>query len=455
MMKHIRLLTEIPGPRSREILARRAAAVPAGFGRSTDVVVERAEGALVHDVDGNTLIDLAGGIGTLAVGHTPPSVVGAIREQAGRLVHVCALVATYEPFVRLAERLNEVTPGVFAKKTLLCSTGAEAVENAVYLARAFTGRPAVVCFERAFHGRSLLALSLTSKYGLFKKGFGPFAPEVYRFPAPYAYRRPAGTTEDEHEEAVVGQIEAAFVTHVDPSAVAALVVEPVQGEGGFIPLPGRFLARLRELCTQHGIVMIADEVQTGFGRTGRLFAIEHSGVVPDLVTMAKSLGAGMPIGAVTGRAEIMDAARPGGLGGTFAGNPLACAAALEAIEIVRGPGFLDHAERLGRVMREVLNGWRERWPLVGDVRGLGPMMLVELVKDPQSREPLAPEETLQVVRLAVSRGVLLIRAGIHSNCIRLMPPLIIDEGQLREGLGAVSEALAEALGSAQAVVAGT
>ena len=443
-MGAIRLQTEIPGPKSREVLARRAAAVAGGLGKATEVVVDRAEGALVHDVDGNTFIDFAGGIGMLAVGHSPRGVVAALTAQAQRFIHVCALVASYEPYVRLCEVLNEITPGAFAKKTLLANSGAESVENAIKLARRYTGRPAIIAFEGAYHGRTLLTLSLTSKYGLFKKGFGPFAPEIYRLPVPNLYRTPEGMSEEQYVEWSVRQLENALVAQVDPSAVAAIIIEPVQGEAGFIPIPPRFLRRIRELCDQHGIVMIADEVQSGFGRTGRLFAIEHAGIAPDLLTTAKSLGAGMPISAVTGRAEIMDSAHLGGIGGTYGGSPVACAAALAAVETIRQPAFLHRAVRVGEIMREAMEGWKERWPIVGDVRGLGAMRLVELVRDRRSKEP-APEETLAVVKNVVSRGLMVIRAGLYSNCVRLLPPLTIPDEQLHEGL----EVLGAAIGRAQ------
>jgi len=440
-MSYIRLNTEIPGPRARDLLARRLEAVPTGLGRATDVVIERADGALIFDVDGNTLIDFAGGIGMLAVGHSPAPVVKAITEQAQKFVHVCALVATYEPYVRLAEVLNEITPGTFRKKTILTNSGAESVEYAVMLARKYTGRPSVICFEGGYHGRTLLTLSLTSKYGLFKRGFGPFAPEIVRLPIPQTYRTPAGMTEDEYIDFGIRQLEHALVAQVDPSAVAAMIVEPVQGEAGFIPVPPRFLRRIRELCAAHGIVFIADEVQCGFGRTGRLFAVEHYDVVPDVLVTAKSLGAGMPIGAVTGRAEIMDAAHPGGLGGTYGGSPVACAAALEAVNMIRQPEFLAHARRLGDVMGDVMHRWQAHSPIVGDVRGLGPMKLAELVQDRKTKEPLSPEATLTIVRQAVANGVVVMRAGLYSNGIRLLPPLTMPEDMLREGLGALWRAI--------------
>jgi 4-aminobutyrate aminotransferase/(S)-3-amino-2-methylpropionate transaminase len=439
--KYVRLTTPVPGPRATAMLARRAAALPAGLGKATDVVVERAHDALIFDVDGNTFIDIASGIGVTGVGHAPAPVVDAVTAQTSKFLHTCALVTTYEPMVRLAELLNEITPGDFAKKTIFANSGAESVENAVKLARKFTGRPAVVCFEGGYHGRTLLTLSLTSKYGLFKSGFGPFASDIVRLPLPQLYRTPAGMTEDQYVDFAIRQLDQAMVAQVDPSAIAAMIIEPVQGEAGFLPVPARFLQRIRELCTQHGIVMIADEVQCGMGRTGRVFAIEHYGIVPDLITTAKSLGGGMPIGAVTGRAPIMDAAHPGGVGGTYGGNPVACAAALAAVEMIRQPAFLAHAGRLGDVMREVMTEWQRDWPIVGDVRGLGPMMLVEFVKDRRTKAPLAPDDTLQIVKHAVANGVVLMRAGLFSNGVRLLPPLTMPEDMLREGLDGLGTAI--------------
>jgi len=439
-MTAIRRVTEIPGPKSRAVLERRGAAVARGLAKSTDIVVDHASGALVHDADGNTLIDLASGIGMIAVGHCPPTVVAAIERQAKQLLHTCALVTTFEPYVALCELLNEVTPGNFEKKTLLANSGAEAVENAIKIARAHTQRAGVLCFEGGYHGRTLLTLSLTSKYGLFKQGFGPFAPEIYRIPAPDLYRRPATMTEEQYVDSCIANLERAMIAQIDPSALAAIIIEPVQGEAGFIPMPHRFLRRIRELCDQHAIVMIADEVQTGFGRTGTLFAVEHSGVVPDLITTAKALGAGLPISATTGRAEMMDAPHLGGLGGTYGGSPVACAAAIEAVKMIRTPEFLAHARRIGEIMRAELTKMKTAGTLIGDVRGEGPMLLIELVGDRQARTP-APQQALAVIKRAVANGVVLIRAGLYSNCIRFMPPLTITEEQAREGLAVVAEAL--------------
>lgn len=437
----IRLVTEIPGPKSQAIVERREAATPQGAAKLTSVAIERAKGSRVEDVDGNQLLDLAGGIGVLAVGHCPDTVSRALAEQSEKLIHMCAIVSTYELYVQVAERLNQLVPGEFPKKTLLVNTGAEAVEAAVGLARSHTGRQGVVVFEGAYHGRSNLTMAMTSKFALFKKGFGPFAPEVYRFPFPDLYRRPHGTSEDDYIDQQIARLDAGFISIVDPSHVAAIVVEPVQGEGGFLPAPARWLQHLRALCDAHGIVMVADEVQCGMGRTGRLFALEHSGVVADMVTTAKSLAAGMPLGAVTGRSELMDAAHPGGLGGTYSGNPLACAAALEAMEIISKPDFLARAEQVGARIRSRLEALQNRFPdLVGDVRGVGPMLVMEIVKDAASRRPCM-ETTAEITAQTLRRGVITIRAGLYSNCVRFLPALDISDADLEEALDVVDEAV--------------
>jgi 4-aminobutyrate aminotransferase/(S)-3-amino-2-methylpropionate transaminase len=440
-MSAIQLKTEIPGPRSRELFARREAAVPRGPYNATPIFVKEGDGAVLLDVDGNRLLDFAGGIGVLAVGHCPPGVVEALSAQAARLIHVCAIVASYEPYVQVAERLNELAPGRFAKKTLLMNTGAEAVEAAVNVARAHTRRQGIVVFEGAYHGRSNLTLAMTSKFSLFKKGLGPFAPEIYRFPFPDLYRRPPGYSEEAWIDWNIERLDDCFVSIVDPAHVAAVVVEPVQGEGGFVPAPFAWLRRLRELCDEHGIVLVADEVQSGFGRTGKLFAIEHSGVVPDVVTMAKSLAAGMPLSAVTGRAEIMDAVHPGGMGGTYSGNPLACVAALEAIDTIAKPAFLERSREIGVRLRARLEKLQAEHPeLVGDVRGLGSMLVIELVEDPRTRAP-SMEATAAVTAETLRRGVLTIRAGLRSNCVRFLPPLTISDAQIDEAMDVVAEAV--------------
>lgn len=439
-MADINLVTQIPGPRSREIVARREAATGRGAAKLTSIAVERAAGALVYDVDGNTFIDMAGGIGTLAVGHCPPEVVAALKDQAEKLIHMCAIVGTYEPYVQVAELLNEIAPGDHAKKSVLLNSGAEAVETAVKIARAHTGRAGIIVFEGAYHGRTNMTLAMTSKYGLFKKGFGPFTPEIYRLPFPNVYRTPPGMTEEEYVEHAVSQLENALIAQVDPSAVAAIVIEPVQGEGGFLPAPPRFLSRIRELCDEHGIVMIADEIQCGFGRTGRVFAIEHYDIVPDLITCAKSLAAGMPLAAVVGRAEIVDAPHPGGLGGTYSGNPLACVAAIEAINMIRQPAFLARAAAAGERIRRHAEQIKAENDLVGDVRGLGPMLAMELVTDRATKTPAA-EQTSQVNLETLTRGVITIRAGLYSNCVRFLPPLNITDAQIDEAMAVVAEAV--------------
>lgn len=439
-MASIHLVTEIPGPKSLAMVARREASTSRGAAKLTQLGIESASGAVVHDVDGNSLLDFAGGIGVLALGHCPPNVVQSLKEQAEKLIHMCAIVGTYEPFVRVAELLNEITPGDHTKKTVLLNSGAEAVEAAVKIARAYTERQAIIVFEGAYHGRTNMTMAMTSKYSLFKKGFGPFAPEVYRLPFPNIYRTPMGMSAEEYVEYAIGQLENAFIAQVDPSAVAAIVIEPVQGEGGFISTPPRFMQRIRELCDEHGIIMVADEIQCGFGRTGKMFAIEHYDIVPDLITSAKSLAAGMPLAAVTGKADIVDAPHPGGLGGTYSGNPLACVAAIEAIDMIRQPAFLQRATTVGARIREHMENIQGENAIVGDVRGLGAMLAMELVHDRELKTPAAAE-TSQVNLETLKRGVITIRAGLYSNCVRFLPPLNISDEEIDEGMAVVAEAI--------------
>jgi 4-aminobutyrate aminotransferase/(S)-3-amino-2-methylpropionate transaminase len=442
----IRLVTEVPGPKSRALVARREAATPPGAAKLTPIAVAHAHGAQVTDVDGNVFLDLAGGIGTLAVGHTPRAVVDAIRAQAEQLLHMCAIVATYEPAVAVAERLNALAPGPAPKKTVLMNSGAEALETAVHICRSYTKRQGVVVFENAYHGRTNLTLAMTSKFNLFKKGLGPFAPEVYRLPFPHPYRRPPGLTTEQWVDWHVQTLEHTFVGIVDPSHVACVVIEPVIGEGGFLPAPAPWLRRLRELCDAHGMLLVADEVQSGMGRTGKVFAIEHAGVVPDLVTTAKSLAAGMPLSAVVGRADVMSAPHPGGLGGTYSGNPLACVAALAALDTLTDPAFLARATAVGERMRGRLLAMQERHAFVGDVRGLGPMLALELVKDRGTKEPWV-EATQQTNAQTLQRGVITIRAGLHSNCVRFLPPLDLSDAELDEALDVVDASLAAVPGA--------
>ncbi len=441
MTRSIQLHTEIPGPRSREIVARRAAAMPAGAAMLTPIAVASAHGAVVTDVDGNDFLDFAGGIGALAVGHTPEAVVRAVQAQAGELLHICAIVASHEPAIAVAERLNALAPGELPRRTALMNSGAEAVETAVHICRSFTRRQGIVVFDGAYHGRTNLTMAMTSKFALFKRGFGPFAPEVYRLPFPNTYRRPAELSEDAWVDWHIAQLEHSFTAIVDPSHVAAVFIEPVLGEGGFHPAPARWLQQLRALCDQHGMLLVADEIQCGMGRTGKLWAVEHAEVVPDLLLTAKSLAAGLPLSAVVGRADVMQAPHPGGLGGTYSGNPLACAAALAAMEIIRAPAFLRRATELGERLRARLLAIQARHPgWVGDVRGLGSMLALELVRDPNSKTPWV-EATQAVNAETLQRGLITIRCGLFSNCVRFLPPLDLPDEQLDEAMDALDLAM--------------
>ncbi|MEN2981232.1 MAG: 4-aminobutyrate--2-oxoglutarate transaminase [Thermus sp.] len=411
--------------------------IPRGVAQAHPIFAARAEGVRIWDVDGKEYLDFAGGIGVMNVGHGHPRVLQAVRAQLERFTHVAFQVTPYEVYLRLAERLAHLAPGEGPKKTLFLTTGAEAVENAVKIARAFTGRPAVVALTHGFHGRTLLGMSLTGKAGYYKQNFGPFAPEVYHAPVPYPYR---GVSE---AQALEG-LEELFRTQVDPERVAALMLEPVLGEGGFIPLSPGYLQAVRRLTQAHGILLVADEIQSGFGRTGRFWAIEHSGVVPDLLLFAKSVAAGLPLSGVVGRAEVMDAPRPGGLGGTYAGNPLACAAGLAVLEVFQEEGLLERAQTLGERLWQGLTSLQARFPQVGEVRGLGPMVALELVRDPVGKAP-APEAAQRVLEAARARGLILLKAGMYGNVIRVLVPLTAGEEEVQEGLRRLEEALEEAL----------
>jgi 4-aminobutyrate aminotransferase / (S)-3-amino-2-methylpropionate transaminase / 5-aminovalerate transaminase len=433
----IQLRTEIPGPRSREIVERAGRAVAKPLALTFPIVADAARGVTITDVDGNTFIDFAGGVGTLNVGHSHPDVVAAAQEQLDRFSHTDYTVVPYEVYVTLAERLGALVPISGPVKAAFFNAGTEAVENAVKFARLATKRSAVICFEGAFHGRTFLSLSLTAKSKPYKDGLGPFSPEVYRVPFPYEYR---GVTAADALDA----LERAFAEQVAPESVAAIIVEPVQGEGGFVVAPQEFMAGLRAACDKHGIVLIADEVQTGFGRTGRFFACEHYGVEPDLVCVAKSIAMGLPLSGVLGRAEIMDAGSPGAVGGTYVGNPVAQAAALAVLDVFESEGLVERSGQIGEVVRGRMLSWQERWPVIGDVRGLGAMLAIEFVSGSAAKTP-APELARAVIDEALTRGLLLISCGIHSNCIRELAPLVITDAELDEALGVWEEALAAAL----------
>ena len=442
MLDSARIKTEIPGPKSRALMERRHRAVTSGVGIATPMFAEEARGALLTDVDGNTFIDFGGGIGVMNIGHANGRVVEAVKQKAEQITHTCFYVTEYEEYIELAERLNAIVPGPSEKRSFFVNSGAEAVENAAKIARYYTGRPAVIAFENSFHGRTMFAMSLTGKTDPYKKGFGPFVPEVYRVPSPYAYRCPAGRDcSGGCQGDCFGSIEKAFVSTVHPSSVAAIIVEPVSGEGGFIPFPDFYLKQLRELCDEHGIVMIVDEVQTGFGRTGKMFAIEHSGVEPDIMTTAKSMGGGVPIAGVTGKAEIMDSVHAGGLGTTYGGNPKACAAALAVLDTFEEEDLLAQGVRLGERVMTAMREIQERHPdFVGDVRGLGPMAAMEFVTDAASKTP-DKERNAKIVQAALQEGLLLLTAGQYGNCIRTLMPLNIGDDELEEGLAILGRAV--------------
>jgi len=434
----------LPGPRSRQLLEEKARYVPRAITVHLPAVVERAEGAILVDVDGNRFVDLAGGIGCMNVGHSHPKVIQAVIDQVQRFTHTDFSVVPYAPYIELARRLSALAPGPTPKQAVFFNSGAEAVENAVKIARAYTRRPAILVFEGAFHGRTYMAMTMTSKVVPYKLNFGPFVPEVYRLPYPYPYRCPQGP--ERCTQYVLDSLERAFVTMVHPEQVAAVVIEPVLGEGGFVVPPKDFFPALREICDRHGILLVVDEVQTGFGRTGRFFAIEHFGVEPDLITVAKSIAAGLPLSGVIGKREILEALPENALGGTFVGNPVSCAAALAVLDVIEEEGLLRRAEVIGRLLWERFDQMARRSPLIGEVRGLGAMVGIELVKDRASKAPAA-QETRWIIQKAMERGVLLVKAGIYDNVIRILSPLVITDSQLEEALDILEEAIASVAGS--------
>jgi 4-aminobutyrate aminotransferase len=432
ILRHTPAMTMTDTTTHDSILAARSRYVSSGVS-TPRLVVAHADGARVTDVDGRSFIDFAGGIGCQNTGHRFAPVVAAIKAQADEYLHQCFMVGVYEPYVEVCRRLAELSPCAGEQqKSILVNSGAEAVENAVKIARVATGRPAVVVFDNAFHGRTLLTMTMTAKVKPYKAGFGPFAPEVYRAPVPNAYR---GVTTD---DAIAG-LKQLFKAEVDPATVACVVLEPVQGEGGFLPMPADYLLRLQELCREQGILSVDDEVQSGVGRTGRVWAVEHfPGVEPDLLVSGKSIGGGLPLAAVTGAASIMDAVPPGGLGGTFGGNPLSCAAAVAVLDAVADPGFLEQATALGATMQARLGALASKHEAIGDVRGLGPMLAFELAEQ-------APDEAAAIVAAAFERGLLLLACGMYGNVIRLLAPLTIEADVLDEGLSLLEDALSVAL----------
>ena len=432
------LITAIPGPKSAELIKRRAEAVSASLGTAFPVFIERAEGSIIVDVDGNSILDLAAGIAVLNVGHSTPKVIENIKTQVDAFTHTCFMVVPYTGYVEVCEALNRLTPGKFKKKSVLMNSGAEALENAVKIARSYTKRQAVVVFEHGYHGRTNLTMAMTAKNMPYKDGFGPFAPEIYRMPMAYPFRWNG-------DQAKCAQEALEIITHkiekeIGAKNVAAIVIEPIQGEGGFIVPPKGFLPGIANFAKENGIVFIADEVQTGFGRTGKWFASEDENVEPDIVTTAKGIAAGLPLSGVTGRAEIMDSIHLSGLGGTYGGNPIACAAALGAIETIEKNNLVERANTIGKIMTDALNEMAKKYPIIGEVRGRGAMQAIELVK-PGSDEPNS-EAQAAIIKYCISKGVLILSAGTYANVIRLLPSLAIDEALLKDGLAVLDEAIA-------------
>ena len=430
------------GYTTEELLRLRNEHVPQGPVNVAPVFIQNAEGALLTDVEGKQYIDFAGGIGVNNVGHSHPKVVEAIKDQAEKFIHTCFHISMYDSYVELAKRLNELAPGDFPKMTLLANSGAEAVENAIKIARYATGREAIICFENAFHGRTLLGMSLTSKVKPYKFKFGPFAPEIYRMPFAYCYRCSFGLKYPECQTKCADYLEDYFIGNVAPESTAAVIAEPIQGEGGFITPPPEYFPKLKKICEKYGILLIADEIQTGAGRTGKFLAIEHWGVEPDIITMAKSFAGGMPLSAVTGRSELMNKPHVGGLGGTYGGNPVACEAALAVLEILTKEGLIGQAEVLGKKIKTRFQELQEKHEIIGEVRGLGPMLALELVKDRESKEPAA-EETKKLAQLCFEKGLIVLSCGNYGNVIRTLMPLVITDEQLDKGISILEESLTE------------
>jgi len=435
----VRITSDVPGPKSRQLYSEMEQNTTRGAAHLTPIAIASSKGATITDVDGNTFIDFAGGIGTLNLGHCPDEVVKAIKEQADKYLHACWHVTIYEPYIRLANKLNTMTPGQFPKKTIFVNGGAEAVENAIKIAKYYTNRYGILSFLEGFHGRTAAAMSLTGQIQPYKYNFGPPIPWIYHLPFPYCYRCPFGQTYPGCELACLKYVEKVFESVIPPDAVAAVIVEPVQGEGGFIVPPKEFLPELYKICEAKDIVFIDDEIQTGMARTGKLFAIEHSSIEPDLLTTAKSVGGGMVLSAVTGKAEIMDAPHPGGLGSTFGGHPLSCQAGLAAFELIEKNNLIARANTIGDKTKQAFCAMQEKYPIIGDVRGLGAMVAMELVKDRATKEP-ARQETTLVRQKCYQNGLIAIGAGIHHNVIRTLIPLVITDEELEEGLFILDEA---------------
>jgi 4-aminobutyrate aminotransferase/(S)-3-amino-2-methylpropionate transaminase len=444
MEKVPNIVTAPPGPKSRELVEKRNDLIPPGVYLVQPVTIAESKGAVMKDVDGNVYIDFTSGIGVTSLGHCVDEIVETISNQAARLIHSCIHVVNYEPYLDLAKRLIEVTPGSFKKRALLLNSGSEAVENAVKVVRQYTGRPGIISFENSFHGRTYMAMTLTGKWDPYKVKYGPFVPGVYMTPFAYCYRCAFHLEYPGCGLHCVHHIEKSILkTQVPPDQVAAIISEPIQGEGGFIDPPPDFFKELRGICDEHGIQLIIDEIQTGFARTGKMWAIEHYGVEPDVMVMAKAIASGLPLSAVVSRDELMSDVHPGSLGGTYGGNPIACATALKVLEIVEREKIVDKAAKLGRKLRKRLDEFHEEFEVIGEVRGKGPMLAMELVKDRASKEP-NPEAASKVMKECLASGLLTLKAGLYGNCIRLHPPLTIEDELLEKGLAIMEKAFKKA-----------
>jgi 4-aminobutyrate aminotransferase/(S)-3-amino-2-methylpropionate transaminase len=441
---NVKLITSVPGPKSKELLEGRKKYVADGVSMSVDIAVEEAKGALLKDVDGNVFLDFAAGIGVQNIGHCDDEVISAVKEQVDKYIHPCFHVATYEPYINLAKKLTEITAGDYEKKVMLANSGAEALENAIKVAKAYTKKTGILSANGSFHGRTNMTMSITSKYKPYKNGFGPFAPDTYKFDYPYAYRAPLGISPEDYADECIQRLKTMLKTMISPDMIACLIVEPLQGEGGFVVPTAKYMQELQKICNENNIVFVVDEVQAGFGRTGKIFAYEHYGIEPDIVTMSKSIAAGVPLSAVVGKKEIMDAACVGGIGGTYGGSPLACVAALKVIEKIEKEDLCSKSLKLGEYIIGRLNEMKGKYDVIGDVRGLGSMIGLEFVKDRTTKEPAA-DLAKAIIKMCYQKGVILIGAGLLSNVIRFLPPLVMTQEQVKYGMDVLEEAIAECL----------
>lgn len=441
---NVKLVTAIPGPKSKALVEERRKYVANGVSMSVDIAIEEAKGALLKDVDGNVFLDFAAGIGVQNVGHCDEDIIEVIKEQADKYIHPCFHIATYEPYVKLAKKLTEITVGSYEKKVMLANSGAEALENAIKVAKTYTKKTGILSATGSFHGRTNMTMSITSKYKPYKNGFGPFAPETYKFDFPYSYRAPLGVSEEEYADECINRLKTMLKTTLSPDMIACLIIEPLQGEGGFVVPSAKYMRELQKVCNENNIVFIVDEIQAGFARTGKMFAHEHYGIEPDIITMSKSIAAGVPLSAVVAKKEIMDSACVGGIGGTYSGSPLGCVAALKVIEKIEKENLCEKSLKLGGYIMERLNEMKEKYTVIGDVRGLGAMVGLEFVKDRSTKEPAA-DLVKSIIKKCYENGVIFLNAGILGNVIRFLPPLVMTDEQVKYGIDVLEESIKECI----------